>query len=107
MKILEIKSDKKEPILTSYLKRNCQAWEKKGKLYLSISVGLDYFGNKQNLKSFLDHTADGELKLKEKNINLDQLSPIDLAEIIFKSEAEDCVVDFSKLKKVNEYCYTT
>ena len=85
MKILEIKSTLPEPILTSYLKRVCGAWEKKGNLYVTVKAGNNYFHTKQDLKSFLNHTADGELTLKEKNINLDKLSPFDFAEIYFSS----------------------
>lgn len=87
MKILEITSNKDEPTLESYLKRTCGAWTKKRKIYFPIEQSINYFGSKITLKSFLNHSANGRIQLREKNINLDNLTTLEFAEIIFGNEA--------------------
>jgi hypothetical protein len=89
MKIIEITSKKEEKILTNYLARTCGAWVKKGKLYLPLPAGLNYFGSKEKLKSFIIHTSFSPVTIKQKYINLDKLTTLQFAEILFGGESTE------------------
>jgi len=89
MKIIEISTEKEEKVLASYLIRNCGAWIKNKKTYLPLLAGINYFGSKENLKSFIIHSSFSPVVIKQKYVNLDKLSTLQFAEIFLGSRATE------------------
>jgi hypothetical protein len=89
MKIIEITTGKEEKVLTSYLIRTCGAWIKKEKLYLPLPSGINYFGSKEKLKSFIIHTSFSPVGIKQKYIDINRLTTLQFAEIFLGKEEKD------------------
>ncbi|HCR36503.1 hypothetical protein A2130_01855 [Candidatus Woesebacteria bacterium GWC2_33_12] len=96
MKYLIIKSLRPEKIdvglknLGTYLLRNCDnCFIKKQKIHFPLEevIRILNTNSKIALKSFLIHTPDYDVDIKTRNINLDKLSTLQYAEIIFGGEA--------------------
>ena len=96
-----------EPILFSYLKRNCTAWFKKNNneysIYIIYEKAINCFGNMKYLKSFCLWVADHKkFKFKLSKINLSRMSQIQNAEIIFNSSSETTTKNQERiLKQIN------
>lgn len=110
MKYIVVTVPPKETVLISYLKRNCYCLTKRLKSVVKLYIPEDnLFAGLPEFVSFCQHvvTYKKDLRIKRANVPaLSKLGLVDYSELLFDTKAESSEdIDFSKLKKVNEYCY--